>query len=343
MNGKQAGNYLYCQHNTLPMRNIIIFITIVIFVNSCAQKNKSNKMNKVEIKELVKGLKKYPYEPLYQIRIESNLTYTVLVNDIPIINKYEDEALFMGNNINSCIANSGVQSLVVEIYPSMDNKGNTLENIGENSSFKIDVEETSWDASGSLNEPKTIFSYNLADETNSNYPALKSYKKEFSFNAVIPYKLIDWSKGKSFNIQDSIEIKSRILQRYIKLKYFYENQQGEEYINALANGLFNLYQASYIDKQKATNDYEKKINFINKENRPLENIENYNLIIYGNGKLAGLKRIDGYNKGEGVLRRKYKKNNAQKVQIDDILFYMPEQRDDLEIVWYNNIIKGFEM
>ena len=65
----------------------------------------------------------------------------------------------------------------------------------------------------------------------------------------------------------------------------------------------------------------------------------YKIEIFSN-KLIALKRLDTYNKNEGVLRRYYVKSNTEKVQIDDIMLYIPKGKNELEVIWYMNFIKG---
>lgn len=102
--------------------------------------------------------------------------------------------------------------------------------------------------------------------------------------------------------------------------------------------MFNLYQASYFDPKTGAEYLKAIVDFVNEEPTKLEPIENYKLIICGGGKLVGLKRIDGYNRNEGVIRRVYT-NRVEEVQIDDILLYQPEEKGDLEVIWYMNFVK----
>lgn len=70
-------------------------------------------------------------------------------------------------------------------------------------------------------------------------------------------------------------------------------------------------------------------------------IEKYKLQISGGGKLLSLRRIDGYNTQEGIIRRAYNKGTKKMVQIDDIVFYSPT-KGKYEIFWFNNVVKGME-
>ena len=70
-------------------------------------------------------------------------------------------------------------------------------------------------------------------------------------------------------------------------------------------------------------------------------MENYSLEISSDGKLVSLKRTDGYNTGEGVLRRKFIESGQEKVYIDDLNFYMPQNSNSLEVIVYQNLEKPY--
>ncbi|MFV0540685.1 MAG: hypothetical protein ACK5MZ_05535, partial [Aestuariibaculum sp.] len=75
--------------------------------------------------------------------------------------------------------------------------------------------------------------------------------------------------------------------------------------------------------------------------RELEPITNYKLYISKNKKLISLRRFDGFNKGEGVLRRQFKKNGKLLVKIEDVVFFKPKDSYDIQVCCYMNFTKGY--
>ncbi|MCP2028557.1 hypothetical protein L1276_003727 [Flavobacterium sp. HSC-32F16] len=320
------------------MKKIILqLILVFLFLQSCAQNNQNVNQN---MTKLIDNLKKYDFEPIYQIKVKSNLSYTIAINGIPILNKYEADLFFSGNNINNCIPKSGIQKIDIKLFPPMKENGKFEDYIGNNS-FELTIEQTAWNSNGALDKVKNISTYILPKIDLSNS---KSYSYSYDFEANVPYNLIDWEEGEKFNIKDSLIIKEKVIHFYEKLKYYFENKEGENYSNSLDKGLFNIYQASYYTKKDALENYNNKIKFINNEKISLSSFENYKIQILGNNNnLISLKRIDGYNTGEGVLRRNYIKNKVEKVQIDDIILYKPKGSKDFEVIWYMNYMKGASM
>ena len=132
-----------------------------------------------------------------------------------------------------------------------------------------------------------------------------------------------------------------VLKLYGKIKSHYENQQGEDYIRLVEKGMFNIAQGGYLKPNEYETLKKDELDFINEEPTPLENLENYSLEISSDGKLVSLKRTDGYNTGEGVLRRKFIESGQEKVYIDDLNFYMPQNSNSLGVIVYQNLEKPY--
>ncbi|WP_257669587.1 hypothetical protein [Parapedobacter tibetensis] len=320
--------------NTLSTICCFMFLTPFL---ACSQQN-TNGIKSINIIDEIDHLENFGDEPTYQLRVNTGYSFTVLINGIPIGNKYVNYLSHYLTEINSCIPNKGEQKIEIQIYPRYVDELTQNESLEHDIGFKLTIEQTAW-KDGGMEEPKIIYSYSLPE---GDYAGQKSFIHAAIFTAAVPYELIDWRMGRTFDEQDTATLKIKVLQAYEKLISDFENQQGEDYVNALGKGLFNLYQSSYFDKEEALNHINHRISFINKKKRKLAEIANYKLEILGDGKLLSLKRIDGYNRREGVIRRHYKKGPKEMVQVDDILFYAPQssKSDDLQVIWHRNLVKG---
>lgn len=303
-----------------------------MFMQSCAQNNKTNS-KQTTIK--MENLKKFDYEPQYRLKISSNLSYEVRVNDIPIAVRNNTGSQTIWFPINNTISKSGAQSIQINTFPKLEKNGLQSEKFIGDGEIEVIVEQTAWDKTGALEKPKEVFRYELPEKDFSNVP---SHKDVLTFNATVPFELISWNDGQTFDVKNSDALTKKALSFYNNLKRNYETQKGDEYTKIASKGLFNLYQASYFSKEEGADYLKSIVEFVNEEPTKLEPIENYKLVICGGGKLIGLKRIDGYNQNEGVLRRVYTDGGKQ-VQIDDILLYQPKGKDDLEVIWYMNFVK----
>lgn len=304
----------------------ILCLAMSIPILACGQDN-------FNITSKIDQLKDFDYEPIYQLRIHTAYTYTILINGVPIANKLPYMNYYVAG-INPCIPASGKQQIEIQVYPRFTDSETQKKFLENDIDFELTIEKTAW-KDGSLVDPEIVYQYRLPD---ADYSSKKSIIHSAAFTAEVPYRLIDWRTGKTFEEKDSVTLKTKALQAYEKLIYLYENQHGEDFYNTIGKGLFNLYQASYFSKEDALNHLNRNISFIDKKKRDLEDIKNYRLEFLGNGKLLSLKRTDRFNREEGVLRRHYIKRQKETVHIYDVLFYSPEN-GQLEVVWLINLVK----
>lgn len=340
MNGIQVMNYQYFKKTKKMLKKTIYLLFLLALAFNCAQKKDNNQKTKNSMSKVLEKLQNFDKEPNYKLKIASNLSYEIRINGIPVAYKNENINTDRWFLINNSIPESGEQTLEIFIYPSMEQNGTVHKKALEKKPFSLVIEKDFWEESGILSPSEEIFSFSLSD--NVDYVDKEFYYSKTKFTAEVPYKLNNWKNGKIFNEKDSTVIKSKILQKYSLQKEHYENKEGEEYINMLDKGLFNLLQGGYFSKTDANKYITDKINFINKKERKLADLENYKLVFSGDNKLVSLRRIDGYNMNEGVLRRYYTNNGQEKVHIDDIIFYSPLENnsDELQVIFYLNIIKG---
>ncbi|MBW1657942.1 hypothetical protein [Flavobacterium quisquiliarum] len=312
----------------------IILIQLILFglqLTSCAQKNEQSPMSR--------QIKQYENQPIYRLKIASSLSYVVTINGITTATKNQnagDDRWFL---INNCIPVSGKQDIEVTIFPRMNEKGTQHIPFFENNDFfELEIELTNLGK-----EPKIVYEYELPQ---MELGSKSSYKFKDSFKANVPYQLTNWNTGKELTKIDSTWLKNEVLASYKMLKSYFENQQGEQFVILVDNGMYNIAQSAYLDQLEYETMKTIKANFINEEPCVLEELDNYELVISANGKLVSLRRNDGYNMGEGVLRRKYIENGQEVVHIDDVVFYAPQTKSSatfpkLEVIMYQNLEKPF--
>lgn len=313
------------------MKIYISFLFLLMTIQSCGQ-NKAGEM------------KKFDSEPIYRLQVTSSLSYVIKINGITTAIKNQNAGNTRWFLVNNCIPASGEQELEIDIRPGMTGDGSAHKKfMGNNNTFKIKLERTSGE-SGRLEEPEVVFEYELPE---GDYSGRETFVHQATFEAEVPYQLVDWRKGKTFNDEDSTILKKAVFEFYKNLKHHYQHRAGEEYVNLIEKGMHNLAQGAYYDNNAFDKLKENKIDFINRKPRTLEDLDNFRLEISGNGKLVSLRRTDGYNRGEGVLRRKYTKNGQERVHVDDIWLYAPRGNgsDDgfekLEVIAYQNLVKPY--
>ncbi len=323
------------------MHKIIIILAIVFINTSCGQSKKED-IAKNQTYKMLENLRNFKYEPIYQLRVETIYNYEVRINDIVVLRKFNDYANNNVININQAIIDSDKQNVQINIFPRYISKEQQNEYLEQGISFYLTIEETSWQ-DGSLVEPNTIVEYELSELDKNNqkidFTKMLTFNDNTSFKAEVPYTLKSWKDSKVFKPEDIEKLTPKALLFYKKIKKLFDSQQGEKYMGLLGKGYYNLAQASYFDSIKSKNHFNKRIDAINKNRIPLEPLENYKLEIMGNGRLLALVRTDGFNRGEGALRRYYMKNAFEMVNTDEILLHMPKGSDEFEVIWFMGFIK----
>lgn len=308
----------------------VVFLLVFVFFFSCAQEKKPTN----EIKNLVEKLQNFEKEPNHNLRVTSNLAYEVRVNGLPAAygdKKTHPSRLML---INNCIPKSGNQILEIFIYTPK----NEIQFSDDSSPFELKINKDYWEKSGGLSEPTEILEFALSEKDVKENEDV--FYKKLNFKAEVPYKMYDWENATVLNPTDSAAIKLKLLEKYNSLKENYETKNGELYVNTLNKGLFSLLQGAYFTKEESNDYINKKIEFINKENRKLAEFENYKIVFSGDNKLVSLRRTDDYNMNEGILRRYYNKGKQKLVYVDDVIFYQPKDKNDFEPIYYLNLEKG---
>ncbi|HWL00426.1 MAG TPA: hypothetical protein VNQ55_10780 [Parapedobacter sp.] len=281
-------------------------------------------------------------EPVYRLMVKSSLSYTIQINGITTASKNQNAGNERWFLINNCIPASGMQDLEITILPAMASDGMNhnafLGNVGDDHVFSLAIERTEG------NGPKEVFQYELPE---GDYSRQAAFVHKATFAAEVPYSLEDWRKGETFENADSVTLKAAVLEFYNQLKHHYEHRNGAAYVKLIEKGMHNLTQGAYYERDAFEKLKQNKIDFIDKQPRMLLDIDSCRLEISANGKLLSLRRTDGYNRGEGVLRRKYIKNGQETVQVDDIWLFVPQGNNNLEngavfeVVGYQNLVKPY--
>lgn len=314
----------------------IVYTLILMSFLCCAKKTKLESIFNTTI--MTNTTKNFAYEPIYRLKVSSSLSYIVKINGLTVGTKNQNAGNDRWFIVNNTLPKSGDQHIEIILLPQINASGTAhMTKITDEDFFELEIENTSWE-NGGMKDPKIVYSYKLPDEIAANK---NIYIHNAVFNAEVPYQLEDWREGKDLNKIDSVELKNKVLDYYNQLKNYYENQQGEKFLKEIEKGIYNLAQGAYMKPDEFTKLIKEEVSFINEEPTPLENIENYKLEISGNGRIVSLKRIDGYNTGEGVLRRVFTDNGQKFVYVDDISFYIPKGKESLEVIHYQNLEKPF--
>ncbi|WDF58342.1 hypothetical protein PQ462_16630 [Flavobacterium sp. KACC 22758] len=304
---------------------------------------------------LLVNIKKYDYEPIYQLQVETLYNYDIWVNDILVLTKHNNVMNTFGTFDNSFLPKSGSYKLKVKIYPNIpQGEGQIAQNeyLKNGIKFTLKVEQTAWiKGGGGLEDAKEILTYELPqyllDENNKedhnkpiDYSKLKEFTTEFDFTAKVPYSLYDWEDSENLTKIDTLELKKEVLAFYNDFRKSIEDGNSDFYLNNIKKAEFNYYQSNYFTIESAKSKSNKWIDFVAK-GKVFEPIETGKLQFYGNGKIVSIRGIKSWDKNEGVLRYPYKKGPFNYVLVFDIFLHKPKGSDNFEFIRYTMLDKNF--
>lgn len=215
-----------------------------------------------------------------------NCHYKVLVNDF-LTNAYTDAfpAFSIRTNLGYGINKSGEQKLSILVYPMNGDK------LSRNADITIRLMRYA-DMTDKANEfggATTILEWEMPQvEDRDNLPF---YRFDTVFNAEVPYEITTIHYAEDLSKMDKEVLLKEVVDQFTTLYGYIKNDYDK--FNDFAKGNINIIK---LPSYKSENDLKElllqnKRDFENpKYKNTLQPLENYNLVLYGNGRIATLER-----------------------------------------------------
>jgi hypothetical protein len=255
-------------------------------------------------------------EPYYTIDFSAAACmFEIRINDYPVITMNIEGQVSTNTPVNFAILEKGEQKITATILPMLGEK--TLHHKAE---LNFDVKL--FDVSNDFVFKEQIAEYKSDPVDSSKKVPVIKYNSIFLAN--VPYKLDAWQTGENLKEIDDVGI---------KLKKVYQNIS-----KAINSGDYNSFSKSIARRESnmATSMY---LSSSESKSRVSELIEDFKsgfkvmpiskdsiMQIYGDGKVAGLKRTNG----ESAL---YLTNEKTQEELSiDITFYIPKGKTEFEVI-----------
>ncbi|HSD08166.1 hypothetical protein [Flavobacterium sp.] len=328
------------------MKKIILAIVLNVSLISCNSQEKiDNTMNTEErISAITNKIKYFDYQPMYRIKIETNLNYEITVNDLPVAKKINSDVGTLVFPINYAILKSGEQQLQIKIYPSYKDKQTPNPFFIKNPRLKFEIEKTAWDKNGNLEEPKIVTNYELPnykldDKGDYDYSKPIDYSRQniliedFNFTATIPYELKGWSDSEDLSKIDQEILHKKVLEFCKKLVDKYQEKDFDYVKTEYLKADTEWYQSEYL-KLDVIKKYQNAMN--NNKDKFTNNfipLSKYKILLYGNNRIISIERTDIENKGKSFfLHEKIDQEGNKKIVSLDLYLHIPKGSKELEII-----------
>lgn len=311
----------------------IALITILATLNSCAQNTKKQENMSTEyitkVKNIYKEVKKYDYNPIYQIRYDKyNCPIELYVNDILVIylSGSGKSAGEQHIEIPQYILKSGVQSIRVKIFPLLDKNKKNEKFVSRDVKLKLRVVYGDYEKelkNGAKNFTE-VFSVELP-ELDQDVPYIE-FKREFT--ATVPYKLEGWSKGVDLSEEDPEKLEQEVKERIKEIAGLYQNKDIEGLAKEQYLRSKEIEQSFYMNKKEKSEELINELQEGLKESIKTEVLEG-KMKIMANGKLVTILVNDGAYKNESTIRSKIEGGYSD---FFSHYFYRPHAGAKLEVI-----------
>jgi hypothetical protein len=321
-----------------------MFFGFIFCLSACSQNKKmSNLTSKNYIETMFNSIKRYNYEPMYFLSYEQNVCYSeIFVNDIPV-NKNFAEVVNGGTfEINNYIFKSGTQKVTLRLYATGKTKDFDFPALAKDTDMKIEITEANnknRDIKG-----KEVATYVTPLDVNVDAEGYKTSKFKFTgqkyvelsftFEAKVPYEFTSLDKAR-----DLSKLKKDILEE--KVVDFYKNQwkilnekRKDDFFSYLDLKERETCQSLFYNKDELQETLQAYLEPFVINDYKLEPLENYQLKLYGAGKIVCLEllSLDSRLRGESAIWGKYKEEGGTMATFRKYYLYIPEGENELKII-----------
>jgi hypothetical protein len=310
------------------------FLSVMMMLqNSYAQDTKiPENMNTeyiTKVKNIYKEVKKYDYNPIYQLRYEKfSCPLELYVNDVFVIylSGSGKSAGEQHIEIPQYILKSGIQTIRFKIYPLMDQNKRMENFVSKDVKLKLRVFYGDYEKelkNGAKNF-KEVFSFELP-QIDHDLPFIE-FKREFT--ATVPYELEGWSKGVDLNEEDPEKLEKEVKERIKEIADLYQNKNIEGLAKEQYNRSKEIEQSFYMNKKEKSEELINELQEGLNESIKTEVLEG-KLKIMANGKLVTILVNDGPFKNESTIRSKIEGGYSD---FFPHYFYRPRPGAKLEVI-----------
>lgn len=254
------------------MRNkvLMVFIMAMVFiVSNCQDSNikKNKNMN----------------TPIYKIKLSISIPYELYVNDFLIDRSFDEEGAVETNLfINNFILKSGIQTIVLKMYPKrgenhISDKSLDFINVKIVELLNIDSQDSKLVKEFSIDKEKIIND---------------KYIQEVKIN--VPYHLQGWSTSVELINENQEKLLKELQAFYQEVYTIINNGDYDRYSKIISKrtqeALISYYDSQIIKKEQE--ELKDRVIAAKGKMKPI-NFNQYELKIYGNGKLVTLEDSKG--------------------------------------------------
>ena len=307
-----------------------------INMQACGQTNKKEhqieekmvvkeRKTDVDIKNIYQKVKRSDYNPRYLVDYSSvDCTYKILINGVDAVIIVAPGTVGGAvDPITPNILKSGKQKLKVIITPPRNQAWEPQEFLTSHSSLKFTISHGEF-GKDKMDDYEVVYEFESPKITKDDIPSLEL---DGEFYAEVPYVLEGWTNSK--DLRKIPHIEEKVVAVYNQYRTILENKDTLAYADMMYKKELEVAKGLFWDRQKDSEErWDDLVEVINAPGY-YQPIENYELRFLADGKVVELRRNDGRNKGQTVIRRV---DPNRIVRFQSLYLHMPKGSDQLEVI-----------
>ncbi|CAM4124509.1 hypothetical protein [Flavobacterium jumunjinense] len=241
--------------------------------------------------------------------------FEIRVNDYPIIIMNMDGQVASTIPINYAILESGTQTIAVTILPLL---GETK--LDEKAEVKFDIKV--FDVSNDFVFKEMFGEYKSEAINGSNEIPFVKYNSTFIAN--VPYALEAWQDGAE--LKDVKDLEQKLIKAYRNISDSIKNKNYNFFLETIKRREENMSKSMYLSNVESVSRTSELIEDFKNGFEIMPLSSDRVLHIYGNGKVAVFKKING----ESALYL-FNEETQEELMLD-ITFYIPKGKTDFEVI-----------
>lgn len=331
------------------MKKINLILAALLLFMSCKENNTtktkkmSNLTSKNYIETIFKSIKHYDYEPMYYLSYEQNSCFSeILVNDIPVYKNFQKESRGQTFEINNFIFKSGIQKVTIRLYPAGKIGLADFSTLVFDTSMKVEITEA--DNKSRDAKDKKIITYATPldvkvdadgyEKTRFVASGKNYYEASFTFDATVPYEFNTLDRAEDLSKWDKDILEERVVNFYKKQWDMINEKRVDDYFSYLELKEKESCQSLFYGKAELQETLETYLEPFTNATFNLEPLENYEVKLYGDGRIVclELKSLESKKRGKSALWGRYKDEEISMMKYRKYYLYMLKGATEFEII-----------
>ncbi len=321
------------------MKTLLLILTGSLLFGACTQPSKN--MNPTTLSDLYKTVQYHDKAVQYHAGIQiGGCAFEFLLNDVPVVQYFEEGSGTLNTSapLNDQILKSGTQTWRLTLYPGFA-AGKQTETLSAGIEANITVETLQFYEGGVKNlvptfsliqTPKRIGETGAADYADAGK---KMMVYTGTFQAKVPYELAGWTASVDLRKEDPEKLLKETVAAFQSYGQLLQKGDMQKISEAVYTKEKEIAQAYFLDAAEIEDRTSRYATSLKNPTLKVQPLADFQMKIYGNGRLVTLERTTYPYRGQPALYADYKDEAGEEYEKSYIVyFHRPQAGAKLQII-----------